>query len=81
MMMNKFDTFQKIDSLPRRKVIASTVASMLSIGLLGSSSNLLAQAISKPLPNYVNWKEPNSFIVHSNTTIETKLRHKPDYTC
>ena len=70
--LDKLQMVEKIDSLPRRKVIASTVASMLSIGLLGSSSNLLAQAISKPLPNYVNWKEPNSFIVHSNTTIETK---------
>lgn len=63
---------EKIDSLPRRKLIASTVVSMLSVGLLSASEQLAAQMTAKPLPNYVNWKEPNSFIVHSNTTIETK---------
>lgn len=61
-----------LTSLPRRHILTGTAAALAAVGLASFSRGALAQGTPKPLPAYVNWKEPSSFIVHSNTTIEAK---------
>ncbi len=56
----------KID-LKRRYLMAGTVA---ATGLLASGVSVSAQ--DNPLPDYVDWKEPEAMIVHSNNTLETR---------
>jgi sulfite dehydrogenase len=84
-MMNQPTKFQPIEmavertpqSLPRRRVLAGSVSALAAAGLAGAGTTAMAQtnaAAPKPLPAYVGWKDPNSLIVHSATTIETK-RH------
>lgn len=70
--MNKFPT-----SLPRRQLLAGTGATVTAAALAGwmrdAAANTAAPAASaRPLPAYVNWKDANSLIVHTNTTIETR---------
>lgn len=64
-------------SLPRRHLLAGSVSALAAAGLATLSRGAIAQsagsaAALKPLPAYVSWKDPGSFIVHSATTIETK---------
>jgi len=62
-------------SLPRRQVLAGSVSALAAAGLAAFETVANAQTSSvaaKPLPAYVSWKDPNSLIVHSATTIETK---------
>ncbi|MBC7939799.1 MAG: sulfite oxidase [Chitinophagaceae bacterium] len=70
-------------SRPRRHLLAGTAAVLASAGVAGWSRDAAAQAAAtapasssaiapKPLPPYVNWKDANSLIVHTGTTIETK---------
>jgi DMSO/TMAO reductase YedYZ molybdopterin-dependent catalytic subunit len=63
--------------LRRRRLLASGGA--LAAAGLGGASQVAAQASSsaspaqaKPLPPYVAWKDADSLIVHTPTTIETK---------
>jgi sulfite dehydrogenase len=70
--MNKSPT-----SLPRRKLLAGTGATVTAAALAGwmrdAAANTAAPATTaRPLPAYVNWKDANSLIVHTNTTIETR---------
>ena len=70
--MNKSPT-----SLPRRKLLAGTGATVTVAALAGwmrdAAANTAAPAATaRPLPAYVNWKDANSLIVHTNTTIETR---------
>lgn len=70
--MNKSPT-----SLPRRKLLAGTGATVTAAALAGwmrdAAANTAAPAATaRPLPAYVNWKDANSLIVHTNTTIETR---------
>jgi len=60
-------------SLQRRRLLAGGTA-LTAAGLAGFSRSAAAQAAAspKPLPAYASWKDPNSLIVHSSTTIETK---------
>jgi sulfite oxidase len=53
--------------LKRRYLMAGSVA---ATGLLASGVRVTAQ--DNPLPDYVNWKEPEAVIVHSNNTLETR---------
>jgi DMSO/TMAO reductase YedYZ molybdopterin-dependent catalytic subunit len=63
--------------LSRRRMLA-TGSAALAAASLGGVSRVAAQATpaaasqSKPLPAYVAWKDANSLIVHTPTTIETK---------
>jgi sulfite dehydrogenase len=64
-------------SLPRRKLLAGTGATVTAAALAGwmrdAAANTAAPAATaRPLPAYVNWKDANSLIVHTNTTIETR---------
>lgn len=63
---------QQPQSLPRRHMLAGSAVALASIGLASFTRGAMAQSAPKLLPAYVSWKEPSSFIVHSNTTIETK---------
>jgi len=62
---------QPIQSLPRRQILIGSAAALASIGLATWSRGAFA-AGAKPLPDYVNWKDPGSVIVHSSRTLETK---------
>eukprot|EP01035_Chromulina_nebulosa_P006325 gene6325-8541_t len=62
-------------TLPRRHMLAGSAAALSALGLAGWTGSARAQqaaAAAKPLPAYVSWKDANSTIVHSATTIETK---------
>jgi sulfite dehydrogenase len=82
-MMNQATKFQSNEadgvnvpaSLPRRRVLAGSVGALAAAGVAGVGTTATAQTsavVPKPLPAYVGWKDPNSLIVHSATTIETK---------
>jgi sulfite dehydrogenase len=64
-------------SLPRRQLLAGTGATVTAAALAGwmrdAAANTAAPAATaRPLPAYVNWKDANSLIAHTNTTIETR---------
>ena len=64
-----------LQSLPRRQVLTGSFSAIAAAGLAGIGTAAAAQTTlvaPKPLPAYVGWKDPNSLIVHSATTIETK---------
>lgn len=64
-----------ITSLPRRQLLAGGAGALTAAGLATFSRGALAQstpAAVKPLPAYVNWKDPASMIVHSSSTLETR---------
>lgn len=63
---------QQPQSLPRRHMLAGSAVALASVGLTSFTRGAIAQSAPKLLPAYVSWKEPSSFIVHSNTTIETR---------
>lgn len=62
----------------RRHLLAGSAAAAAAAGLAGFSKSALAEAVAntipgaKPLPAYVSWKDQNSMIVHSASTVETK---------
>lgn len=53
--------------LKRRYLLAGTAA---ATGLIASGIRVHAQ--DNPLPAYVDWKDPEAMIVHSNNTLETR---------
>ena len=57
-------------ALNRRHLLAGSASALAAMGLASWSTGAAAQA--KTLPAYVAWKDANSTIVHSATTIETK---------
>jgi len=57
-------------ALNRRHLLVGSASALAAVGLSTWSNGAAAQA--KPLPAYVSWKDANSTIVHSATTIETK---------
>ena len=57
-------------ALNRRHLLVGSASALAAVGLSTWSTGAAAQA--KPLPAYVSWKDANSTIVHSATTIETK---------
>ncbi|WP_084382804.1 SorT family sulfite dehydrogenase catalytic subunit [Curvibacter delicatus] len=57
-------------ALNRRHLLAGSASALAALGLASWSTGAAAQA--KTLPAYVAWKDANSTIVHSATTIETK---------
>lgn len=57
-------------SLPRRHVLVGSATALAAVGLASWSGRAAAQA--KPLPGYADWKDPESVIVHSSNTIETR---------
>ena len=69
-------------NLTRRRLMTTTVSSMAVAGLapaLSAAQNsaatpatATATPAAKPLPAYVSWKNAESLIVHTPTTIETK---------
>lgn len=68
---------KSLASLPRRQLLAGTGATVTAAALAGwmrdAAANTAAPAATaRPLPAYVNWKDANSLIVHTNTTIETR---------
>ncbi len=68
---------KSLASLPRRQLLAGTGATVTAAALAGwmrdAAANTAAPAAAaRPLPAYVNWKDANSLIVHTNTTIETR---------
>lgn len=64
------------ESPRRRNLLAGSAGAVAAAGLGGWARDGQAQAAAtgtpKPLPAYVNWKDPASLIVHSGTTIETR---------
>ncbi len=64
----------------RRQLLAGSAGALATVGLAGFAGKAFAQAASapvappgpRPLPPYVAWKDANSVIVHSATTIETR---------
>lgn len=54
----------------RRHLLAGTASALAAVPLAGYSSAASAQA--KPLPPYAAWKDADSLIVHSTSTLETK---------
>jgi sulfite dehydrogenase len=68
-------------SLRRRQLLAGGAGALAGTGLIGLAGEAVAPASAgaasapagpRPLPAYVAWKDPNTVIVHSATTIETK---------
>lgn len=63
-------------NLDRRRLLAGGAGALAAVGvgrIAGAQPTATpAAAEPKPLPAYVAWKDPNSFIVHTPTTIETK---------
>lgn len=63
-------------SMPRRRLLAGSGATVAAASLAALMRDAAAQtaaaATPKPLPASVNWKDADSLIVHSSTTIETK---------
>lgn len=57
-------------SKSRRQLLAGSAGALVAAGVGTWTTPAFAQA--KPLPAYVSWKDANSVIVHSATTIETK---------
>jgi sulfite dehydrogenase len=57
-------------STSRRQLLAGSAGALVAAGVGTWTTPAFAQA--KPLPAYVSWKDANSVIVHSATTIETK---------
>ena len=57
-------------ALNRRHLLVGSASALSAVGLSTWSTGATAQA--KPLPAYVSWKDANSTIVHSATTMETK---------
>jgi sulfite dehydrogenase len=61
-------------NLQRRHWLAGSA--LAGLGALATSSAVRAQApapaAAKPLPAYAGWKDPDSMIVHSSSTLETK---------
>ena len=65
--------------LSRRRMLVTGSGALAAAGLTGVSRVAAqttpaapAAATAKPLPAYVAWKDPDSMIVHTPTTIETK---------
>ncbi len=63
-------------SLPRRHLLSASAGALAAAGLAsftrGASAQAAAPAAARPLPAYVNWKDPASLIVHSSSTLETR---------
>ena len=63
-------------SLPRRHLLTRSATALAAAGLASWSHGAMAQAAApaaaKPLPANLAWKDLDSVIVHSGTTIETK---------
>lgn len=57
-------------STSRRQLLAGSAGALVAAGAGTWTAPAWAQA--KPLPAYVSWKDANSVIVHSATTIETR---------
>jgi len=68
------NTLNTLTSMPRRSMLTGSASALAMIGLVSWSRGSLAQTAVAPkqLPAYVSWKDANSVIVHSGTTIETK---------
>jgi sulfite oxidase len=62
--------------LPRRHLLAGSAAALAAAGLASFHRGAAAQAATapaaRPLPPYASWKDANSLIVHSSSTIETR---------
>ena len=73
---------QTTTNLRRRHLLVSTAGSMVAVGLApalaaaqttdAAPATKPATPAIKPLPPYVSWKNADSMIVHTPTTIETK---------
>jgi len=67
-------------SLPRRRLLSTSLGALAAAGLASFTRGASAQAAApvaapaaaRPLPAYVNWKDPASVIVHSSSTLETR---------
>ena len=63
-------------SLPRRHLLGASLGTLAAAGLAtftrGASAQTAPLTAPRPLPTYVNWKDPASLIVHSSSTLETK---------
>jgi sulfite oxidase len=62
--------------LPRRQLLAGSAAALAAAGLAsfhrGAAAQAAAAPAARPLPPYASWKDANSLIVHSSSTIETR---------
>jgi DMSO/TMAO reductase YedYZ molybdopterin-dependent catalytic subunit len=56
--------------LQRRRLLLGSAGAVASASLLGFSP--LGRAAEMPLPDYLNWKNPEALIVHSANTLETR---------
>lgn len=77
-MTNRSDHAESgLESMGRRHLLAGGTA-LAAAGLAGLSKTAIAQAVggaapaSKPLPQYVAWKDPAAMIVHTSGTLETR---------
>lgn len=59
-----------LPSLHRRHMLAGSASALAAAGLATWSNTASAQA--KPLPSYAAWKDADSLIMHSSSTMETK---------
>ncbi len=59
-----------LTSLRRRHLLAGSAGALAAVGLGTWTAGASAQA--KPLPAYATWKDVDSIIVHSSSTIETR---------
>lgn len=77
-ILENADRLDHITDPNRRRLLAGSTAAMAAAGLAGFTRSAMAQAVSntastaKPLPVYVNWKNPEAMIVHTASTLETK---------
>ncbi|WP_140632214.1 sulfite oxidase [Methylibium rhizosphaerae] len=62
-------------TLNRRRLLAGSAGALTAAGLTPLAGKAAAQqpaAAPKPLPPYAAWKDANSLIVHTSSTIETR---------
>jgi sulfite dehydrogenase len=59
-------------SLPRRHMMGASLGTLAAASLATLTRGVSAQtaplAAPRPLPTFVNWKDPSSLIVHSSST-------------
>ena len=60
-------------TLPRRHLLTTSLGALAAVGLASFTRGASAQAAApRPLPAYAGWKDANSLIVHSSSTLETR---------
>jgi sulfite oxidase len=70
-LLRKVFKMNKIYEMRRRTFLVGSTATLAATAFAASGASVKAQD-AKPLPGYVDWKNKDAMIVHSDNTVETK---------